>query len=167
MKLGGFNQHVKWTEETQFMDDRSLPTMVIGVDITHALGRPSVISITGSVDRFVTTYVSEIGLVRPREHRGPREHVNAAILVPAFKAVLRLYYARNGNTPLRVIVYRDGVSEGQLQNTLNDEVSALKRFVITIIIESRANSELYDEINESVKEIMVTYITVQKRHSIR
>lgn len=127
MKLGGFNQHVKWANETAFMDDKLNPTMVIGVGITHALGRPSVVSITGSVDRFVTTYVSEIALIRPKENRGPREHVEASILVPAFKSVLRRYYARNGSNPSRVIVFRDGVSDGQLQNTLNDEVSALKR----------------------------------------
>jgi len=128
MKLGGFNQHIKFQDDTDFMNDASLPTMIIGVAITHALGRPSLVSVTGTVDKNVTTYVSEINLVRPMEHRGPRDQVNAETLVPAFKTVLRFFYARNCFMPRRLIVYRDGISDGQLQNSLNHEVSALKRY---------------------------------------
>lgn len=126
MKLGGINQRIDFVQETEFM--RQQPTMIMGITLTHQMGRPSIMTVCASVDRYAATYISDIALVRPIENRGPREHIEVEVLVPAMKNMLRGYLKRNGTRPRSVIIYRDGVSDGQLANSLNREVTALKMY---------------------------------------
>lgn len=67
--------------------------------------------------------------------------------------LLQLYLRNtNGRFPTRMIFYRDGVSEGQFENVLVEELAAIQR----------ACSDV-----RPGEEPAITYIVVQKRHHIR
>ncbi|XP_003370078.1 eukaryotic translation initiation factor 2C 3, partial [Trichinella spiralis] len=58
----------------------------------------------------------------------------------------------NGTAPKNIIVYRDGVSEGQFMQVLEEELSALRRACRSVATNYRP---------------LITFIVVQKRHHAR
>jgi hypothetical protein len=41
--------------------------------------------------------------------------------------LLKAFYDRNGRPPQRIVFYRDGVSDGQFEHVLAEEVTAIKK----------------------------------------
>lgn len=53
------------------------------------------------------------------------EHLRETVLTLCFPAALKEYLRFNGCLPSRVIVYRDGVGDGQLHSVVNYEVQQI------------------------------------------
>jgi eukaryotic translation initiation factor 2C len=95
------------------------PCMLVGIDVSHpepGMIRDSMAAVVGSMDGSATKYVAHIS-----SQAGRQEMVGA--LVEAMGCLFTAFRARNGNRmPETVIVYRDGVSEGQYDQVLQHEL---------------------------------------------
>lgn len=96
-------------------------TMVIGIDTYHdslQKGR-SVGGFVASTNATLTKYYSRVTF----QHTG-MELIDG--LKTLMTAALKKYRDLNGGLPDRIIVYRDGVGDGQLKTVVNHEVPQLK-----------------------------------------
>jgi len=112
-KLGG----EPWAVEIPMKD-----TMVIGYDTYHDSAQKgrSAGALVASLNKTFTKFISVANL-----------HTNEAQLndnlVPAITRSLRKYQEVNGQLPARIILYRDGVGDGQINYVLDHEVAAIEK----------------------------------------
>ncbi|VDP60977.1 unnamed protein product [Schistosoma mattheei] len=151
-KLGGIN----WQIPDLIKNGDEL-IMVFGADVTHPAQtqqvRKSVAAVIGSVSPDLMRYgvVIRQQATTEKGNKAAREIIDDMRLI--VKELLQLYLRNtNGRFPTRMIFYRDGVSEGQFENVLVEELAAIQR----------ACSDV-----RPGEEPAITYIVVQKRHHIR
>jgi len=155
VKLGGINT-IPDPSSVSVLTDPHMPTVVMGADVIHPApgsdGRPSFTSLVGNVDSDTAKYVADSRVQTSRQEM-------IADLCEMSKHVLGLYikYRQNvekkpGNSinPKRIIFYRDGVSEGQFKQVLEQELPLLKKACQDLRIDPR-----------------ITVIVVGKRHHVR
>ncbi|XP_072372927.1 piwi-like protein 1 isoform X2 [Scyliorhinus torazame] len=94
--------------------------MVVGIDCYHdnAAGRKSIAGFVASLNQSITRWFSRCIL----QERG-QELVDG--LKVCLQAALKTWHAYNKCLPGRIIVYRDGVGDGQLDTVVNYEVPQL------------------------------------------
>lgn len=68
------------------------------------------------------------------------------------KELLLAYYRKTGKKPLRIITFRDGVSEGQFAEVMKTEIDAIRKACYAL---------------EASYKPPITFIVVQKRHHAR
>lgn len=148
-KLGGVNH----TVDIQKMAPLDAKTIVFGIDVTHpspgsAETAPSIAGVVASVDSVFSQYPASM-----RTQKGREEMVTELeeMIIERFK----LWQKRNqGGLPNKVIVYRDGVSEGQYRIVLEKEYPAFKK----------AFEKLYGAESKHPK---ISIVMVGKRHHTR
>lgn len=115
-KLGGINHTINLDE----LKPLDATTIVVGIDVTHpspgsSEESPSIAGIVASVDSNFAQYPASM-----RTQKGKQEMVTD--LQEMVEERFRLWQKRNGGRlPTKVIVYRDGVSEGQYPIVMRDE----------------------------------------------
>ncbi|EJT97024.1 Piwi-domain-containing protein [Dacryopinax primogenitus] len=128
VKLGGVNV-IPDRRNVPFLMDPANPSLVLGADCIHPSPgsemRPTFAAVVSSVDTNVSKYYAQM---RPQESRVEiiadlADYTKIAI--DCFRAY-RTNVEKVGNPPARLIYFRDGVSEGQFQQVLDHEVTALK-----------------------------------------
>ncbi|KAH9282798.1 Protein argonaute-3 [Echinococcus granulosus] len=154
-KLGGIN----WVVEDLCRRRSDELLMVVGADVTHpgptGGGRSFTKSVAAVVASISCDLMRYVAIVRQqdqiREGKSTREDIDG--MEGIFSDLLKTF-AKNNNDrlPTKVIVYRDGVSEGQFDPVLRIELSAMQR----------ACSNLRPDYEPGI-----TFIVVQKRHHIR
>lgn len=130
LKLGGINQIVEKTNLGLIEADK---TMVVGIDVTHpspgsASNAPSVSAMVASVDRFLGQWPATL-----RIQRGRQENVDD--LAEMLKSRLNLWRTKgkdhqgrpHQSLPENILIYRDGVSEGQYDMVLSQELPQLRK----------------------------------------
>lgn len=147
-KLGGANHLIK-LENLKPLDAN---TIVFGIDVTHpspgsSKSSPSIAGIVASVDANFSQYPASI-----RTQKGREEMVTE--LEEMILERLKLWARRNSRLPSKVIVYRDGVSEGQYRLVMEKEYPS---FVA-------AFNKLY---GAEAKHPKISIIVVGKRHHTR
>jgi eukaryotic translation initiation factor 2C len=148
-KLGGVNH----TVELKKMAPLDAQTILFGIDVTHpspgsSESAPSVAGVVASVDSLFSQYPASM-----RTQKGRQEMVEELeeMIIERFK----LWQKRNQNKlPNKVIVYRDGVSEGQYKIVLESELPAFKK----------AFDKLY---GAEPKHPKISIVIVGKRHHTR
>ncbi|CAG5920323.1 unnamed protein product [Menidia menidia] len=122
--------------------------MVIGVDVHHDTSRShqSVMGFVASVNSSLTRWYSRVTFQAPNE-----ELING--LRVCLLAALKKYYEVNHNLPEKIVVYRDGVSDGQLKMVEQYEIPQLiKCFetfpsyepkLVVIVVQKRISTTLY------------------------
>lgn len=147
LKCGGVNQLLP--KQLGFLNDKD--TMVVGIDVTHPApksmeGTPSIAAVVASIDSH---YGQWPGSIRCQESKA--EMVKTLNLM--MQERLQLYISTNKRAPAKILIYRDGVSEGQYKKVLVDEL---------------------EQIREACKEIYahgpppkITIVIVGKRHHTR
>ncbi|KAG9244119.1 Piwi domain-containing protein [Calycina marina] len=130
------------------------PTMVIGADVSHATpGSPqaSMAAITVSMDAIAARFAAavqtnghRIEMITPHNIKG--------MLIP----LVQQWAAKigRGNLPQHIYYFRDGVSEGQYQHVLDQEVKHMKEALV-------------ETFGEGAKSIRWTVTVCTKRHHIR
>jgi eukaryotic translation initiation factor 2C len=102
------------------------PCMLVGIDVSHpepGMQRESMAAVVGSVDGSATKYVAHISA-----QTGRQEMVSA--LTEAMDCLFKAFRARQKNRmPETVIVYRDGVSEGQYDQVLQVELPQIQQAI--------------------------------------
>jgi len=138
-KLGG----EPWAVKIPLKD-----TMVIGYDTYHDSAQKgrSVGAVVASMNATFTKYMSVANM-----HTNPAQELNDN-MCPAIAKALRKYSEVNGHPPSRIIMYRDGVGDGQIPYVIEHEISAIKN-----CFKSAGLSE----------DVLFTYIIVSKRINTR
>ncbi|KAI9293825.1 Piwi-domain-containing protein [Neoconidiobolus thromboides FSU 785] len=145
-KLGGINAAM---HENDLGGINKIPTLIIGADVTHpAPGNPEAASIAaaiGSIDFTGTKYASSI-----RAQHSRQEVISdfSNMIVD----LLKMFYKNTKTKPQKIIYYRDGVSDGQFQTVLINEMKAIKVACASL---------------ESNYKPKITFVVVQKRHHAR
>ena len=156
MKLGGMTHGL---EKGQLGNVEEGHTIIMGVDVTHPspgsrTTAPSIASCVASIDGMCGKWLGSV-----RAQRGTQEMVQE--LKDMVIERLRQWEAVHDKNPLlqkglptQIIVYRDGVSEGQFQLVLDQEATQI----------DQAISEVYPPKKPKPK---VTILIVGKRHHTR
>merc|ERR1712236_50897 len=112
-KLGG----EPWAVKIPLKD-----TMVIGYDTYHDSAQKgrSVGAVVASMNATFTKYMSVANM-----HTNPAQELNDN-MCPAIAKALRKYAEINGNLPARIIMYRDGVGDGQIPYVMEHEITAIQ-----------------------------------------
>ena len=151
-KLGGINHVLAKTCRPKIL---SKPVMIMGADVSHPAPesrkfKPSIVAVTGSVEPKATIYETQ---VRIQDAGNDKNEEVIQDMKNITVALLKKFYERNnGRKPERLIMFRDGVSEGQFLTVLAKELMAIRD----------ACKEL-----EADYEPPITYLVVQKRHHTR
>ncbi|KAI0530336.1 Piwi domain-containing protein [Xylaria digitata] len=146
-KLGGITCKVAGPgQSSPFFQD---PTMIMGVDVSHASpgsGSPSMASMTVSMDKNATRYAAAC------ETNGWRQEIlQSTTSHGMFPPLLRFWMTTHKTSPKHVYYFRDGVAEGQFQDVIETEIGEIRR--------------AFREANASDPKITVVIAT--KRHHIR
>lgn len=126
LKLGGTNQSLK--NMGLFGDGK---TMLVGLDVTHPSpgstdNAPSVAGIVASVDKDLAQWPADIVVQRRRDEM-------VSDLDRFLQSRIRLWAKHNkGAFPENIVVYRDGVSEGQYNLVIDKELPLLKQACKTV-----------------------------------
>jgi hypothetical protein len=126
LKAGGVNHKIS-TEAGVLKDGR---TMIAGYDVTHptnmmdsrkAQEAPSLAGLVATVDRDLGQWPSVSW-----EQAGKQEMLDNT-LVDAFSSRIQLWKSHNkGEVPSRIVIFRDGVSEGQYSQVLENELPLIR-----------------------------------------
>ncbi|KAG2357054.1 Piwi-domain-containing protein [Suillus spraguei] len=116
-KLGGIN-HVLDSDSLKWLTKAK--TMVVGMDVTHPgpgsiEGTPSIAAVVASVDNSFVQFPASL-----RCQETKKEMITD--LTSMMIERLMFYAEKNQTLPDRVFVYRDGVSEGQFDTVLEEEL---------------------------------------------
>ncbi|KAI8098878.1 Piwi domain-containing protein [Halteromyces radiatus] len=146
MKLGGVNLFM---DNSQIPFISGKPTIVFGADVTHPapgdMNRPSVAALTASMDSYASRYASTVRVQANRTEI-------IADLANMVKELLKTFYQNCGQKPQQILFYRDGVSEGQFDQVLKNEVAAIHAACASL---------------DKTYKPPVTFVVVQKRHHAR
>ena len=154
-KLGGSTSKAVPAKTSGFKGF-SRPTMFIGADVSHASPgseQPSMAALTVSWDKFGGRYVAGC------QTNGKRVEM---ITENNFRSILSPLVAQwqmevnGGRLPQHIIYIRDGVSEGQFQAVINEELPAIRQVIL--------NAARLGEVKWDGK---ITVIIAAKRHHIR
>jgi len=152
-KLCGINHKLSINSRPKIFEE---PVMILGADVTHAPAasqgkgdKPSIAAVVGSVDPSAQMkYEVEI---RVQESNQTEEmiHDMRTIVVN----LLKKFYSTTKQKPRKLIMFRDGVSEGQFQTVMAMELTAIR--------------EACKSMGDGTYRPEITYIVVQKRHHTR
>jgi len=142
-KLGGVNSYIGKGSRPRILDK---PVIFFGADVTHPSPgddqSPSIAAVVGSIDGHPMNYRPAI---RTQKHR--QEVIED--LQAMTKELLIAFYKSTRQKPEKIIMYRDGVSEGQFQTVLQCELAAIQQACLSL---------------EKDYKPGITFIVVQKRH---
>ncbi|KAG9518652.1 Piwi-domain-containing protein, partial [Aureobasidium melanogenum] len=98
--------------------------MLVGIDVTHpsvgsAENSPSIAGVVASVDEQLSQWPGSL-----RSQRGREEMVQG--LTEMMTERLELWRKHNNNLPRKIIIFRDGVSEGQYNLVLDRELPPIQ-----------------------------------------
>ncbi|KAJ5823479.1 hypothetical protein N7447_005819 [Penicillium robsamsonii] len=149
LKMGGCNQLLQ-PANARFIGTAK-NTIVVGLDVTHPSSVdpevfPSVAAIVASVDYRMGQWPGEVQAQARRQ-----EHIE--FLEQMMLTRLELWKdTNNGNLPQNILVYRDGVSDGQFPMVLKEELPKIQRAAKAVYHGSMPN---------------ITIVVCGKRHNVR
>ncbi|PSS33832.1 Protein argonaute like [Actinidia chinensis var. chinensis] len=163
VKMGGRNTVLLDAISCRIPLVSDIPTIIFGADVTHPENgedsSPSIAAVVASQDwPEVTKYA---GLVSAQAHRQEliqdlyktwHDPVRGTVSGGMIRDLLVSFRKETGQKPLRIIFYRDGVSEGQFYQVLLYELDAIRKACASL---------------EPNYQPPVTFIVVQKRHHTR
>lgn len=154
LKLGGVNQLVDNAKLGIINEDK---TMVVGIDVTHpspgsASNAPSVAGMVASLDKWLAQWPAALRIQESRKEM-------VTDLDDMLKSRLRLWRSQGKHQayPENVLIYRDGVSEGQYESVLTTELPLLRK----------ACADLYPPADTKKGFPHMTIVVVGKRHHTR
>ncbi|KAG1330043.1 protein argonaute PNH1 [Cocos nucifera] len=163
VKMGGRNTVLLDAISWRIPLVSDIPTIIFGADVTHPEtgedSSPSIAAVVASQDwPEVTKYA---GLVCAQAHRQEliqdlfkmwHDPQRGTITGGMIRELLISFRKATGQKPLRIIFYRDGVSEGQFYQVLLYELDAIRKACASL---------------EPNYQPPVTFVVVQKRHHTR
>lgn len=102
------------------------PTMVMGADVSHATpGSPqaSMACLTMSMDSTACRYAAAVQTNGKRVEMISKDNIKS-MMIPLFRQWM--IKVGKGGPPQHIYYFRDGVSEGQFEHVINQEVKDMK-----------------------------------------
>ncbi|KAG8837222.1 hypothetical protein FRC18_009742 [Serendipita sp. 400] len=130
VKLGGVNT-IPDAKSVPFLADRQNPAIIIGADVIHPApgveNKPSFTSMVANIDPMFSRYVaiSKVQTAR-QEIIDDAEEMVTHCLRMHIKHKVETGIEQSAAFPKRVIVFRDGVSEGQFKQVIEGEIPKIK-----------------------------------------
>ncbi|KAJ6618325.1 Piwi domain-containing protein [Mycena sp. CBHHK59/15] len=127
------------------------PFMIMGADVSHpgpGVARPSIASLVWSWVQAAASYIAF------SEVQGPREEIIQDLQSMVKGAILA--FGKKNKPPERIVFYRDGVSEGELETVKAAEIAAIKAACREVWLEKGVGQPLP----------RLTFIVVVKRHHV-
>lgn len=154
LKLGGINQMVE-NKNLGIIDQNK--TMIVGIDVTHpspgsSSNAPSVSAMVASIDKFLGQWPATLRIQRARQ-----ENVDDLTEMLKSRLVLWKTKGKHAALPENILIYRDGVSEGQYDMVLSQELPQLRR----------ACEQMYPAADTKKGLPRFTIIVCGKRHKTR
>ena len=155
LKLGGINQTIDSSKLGIISEDK---TMVVGLDVTHpspgsAGTAPSIAGMVASVDKTLGQWPAIIRL----QAEARQEMVSELKMMLKTRLNLWKTKGKHAELPENILLYRDGVSEGQYDLVLNKELPLLRE----------ACAEAYPAAWTKRGLPRMTVLVVGKRHHTR
>lgn len=104
--------------------------MLLGADVSHTTGpeglKPSLATVVGSIDKYATRYVAAACNQTARQEIIQNLASMIEFCVREFVKCHEVDEKRR-TLPERIIYYRDGVSEGQFEKVLREELPAIRK----------------------------------------
>ncbi|KAK7023907.1 Argonaute-like protein [Favolaschia claudopus] len=131
------------------------PFMICGADVAHpgpGSSKPSIASLVFSHDTEASSYIAYSQVQHPRLEiiAGLKEMMKTAIYT----------FGSNNPPPHRIIFYRDGVSEGEMERVKAEEIIAIRNACIELWEEMRSKHKIRPDLPLP----KITFICVVKRH---
>lgn len=124
------------------------PCMLVGIDTSHAepgSNKQTVAAVVGSINGQASQYAAHISAQNPRVEM-------VAALEEAMFALIDTFKKRNdGQFPAHMIVYRDGVGDGQFEQVLEKELPCIQGALHL----------------HGVTDCKIAFVICQKRHHTR
>lgn len=155
LKIGGHN-HLVEEDRLSFVGENK--TMLVGIDVTHPSPgssdyAPSVAAMVASIDKNLGQWP---GVLRIQD-KARKEMVSDIKEMLKSRLAMWKTLGGHGSFPENILVYRDGVSEGQYELVLDQEVTQLRA----------ACQEMYPP-NDTKRGLpRLTVVVVGKRHHTR
>ncbi|KAK4488025.1 hypothetical protein RD792_003765 [Penstemon davidsonii] len=144
-KLGGSN--VELIQRLPHFEEED-HVMFIGADVNHPVSKksttPSIAAVVSSINWPASNRYA--ARVFPQDHRTEKILGFGSMCLD----LINTYYKLNKVKPKKIVVFRDGVSEGQFDMVLNEELSDLKNAICDDNYQPR-----------------ITVVVAQKRHQTR
>lgn len=132
----------------------SEPVIILGADVNHPgvdkMHQPSFAALVGSLDKYPSKYYASVQVQEKAQCTNEREIIKD--LKKMVMDTMRAFYRNTRQKPQKIIFYRDGVSEGQFEQVLHHELTAIREACTAL---------------ERDYKPRITFIIVQKRHSFR
>jgi len=146
VKLGGVNSILLPSIRPKVFNE---PVIFLGADVTHPPAgdnkKPSIAAVVGSQDAHPSRYAATVRV----QHR---QEIIQELCAMVKEHLVMFYKSTGGYKPHRIIIYRDGVSEGQFMHVLQHELTAIREACIKLEADYKPG---------------ITFIVVQKRHHTR
>lgn len=130
------------------------PYLIIAADVAHPKpGQPgaetadSIASVCVSLDPNANKYLAQVAL------QGARQEVITSLRDAALRGMQAFQQGNGGAKPVRILFLRDGVSDGQFSQVLEDEVPLLRA--------------AYRDAFGGADQPPITVVTCQKNHNMR
>ncbi|XP_023215480.1 protein argonaute-2-like isoform X3 [Centruroides sculpturatus] len=157
-KMGGVNNSLALEYRPQIM---KRPAMIVGIDCNHpAPGDKvgySIAAVVGSLDAYCGKFKASIRVQHKKQKIGGQRFGQDIVveLKEMMKELFKAFYKyTGGKKPQKIIVYRDGVSEGEFQKVMDYEMREIRK-----ACEEMARGETYRP--------PITFIITGKRHHTR
>ncbi|KAG0419604.1 Protein argonaute-2 [Dictyocoela roeselum] len=147
-KMGGTN--CKFQRQAGFLDFvAKKPLIIFGADVTHPgvgdFSKNSIAAVVATTDATFTTYATELGI------QDARVEIIANLDIHV-KNLLLTFHKNTKCQPARIIFYRDGIGNSQLEEVYRNELKMIQAACHSL-------SKTYNP--------EIVFIIAQKRHSIR
>ncbi|CAF4340358.1 unnamed protein product [Rotaria sp. Silwood2] len=155
-KLNGINYILKVHDVINRFFSRGHRIMYVGADLSHpppSYGfQLSVVAVVASADDIPNCYFKEVyQQLRPAEARGEsREYIVS--MKEIMKSLIQQYALHQGYPPTAIVIYRDGISEGEFDSVFEKELMAIREACVDL---------------SPVYRPYITYIVVNKKHHTR
>ncbi|CAI2189473.1 4647_t:CDS:2 [Funneliformis geosporum] len=144
VKLGGMNSFIE-PSQIPFVSQR--PTIIMGASVTHPAdeSRPSIAALCASMDAKAYRYAASIRIQAGRQ-------AIISDLAGMVKELLETFYQTCKVKPVRILFYRNGVSEDQFEQVFDLEIEAVRNACRSL---------------DANYKPTITFVVAQKRHHVR
>lgn len=151
-KLGGTTSRVAGKDAKTTAGFFSEPTMIIGADVSHpSPGSPqaSMAALTVSMDKEACRYAAQVQTNGIRVEMITKQNIRSMLIPLMNHWIATIGGGKTG--PTHIYYFRDGVSEGQYQHVLEQEVATMKAML----------KETFQA------DVKFTVVVCSKRHHVR
>ncbi|EPS37996.1 hypothetical protein H072_8265 [Dactylellina haptotyla CBS 200.50] len=161
LKLGGINHSIESDAVLNkiFPNYINRPVMLLGADVSHSGRRdlPSITAVVGSVDPSQSQVYSTIDFQKNGEMI---ENIGNAV-----RERIRAYSIKHKKLPSSIVMFRDGVSESQYKQVLEQEVAAIDIALVDYVNYLRGQEAMKH--HGPFEKPRLTVLVVGKRHQTR